>query len=89
MTRKGVLPYKTSNNLGKKLMLMQASKIAEKGGIKVNVAQVEQEVADFCSVSRDTIVMIKRGLNQPSLPLALKIAKYFETTVEDIFKLEG
>lgn len=81
------LPYKTENDLSRRLSLLQAKRIAEKGGAKVNISEVEQEVANYCGVSRDTIVMIKRGLNQPSLPLALKICEFFDAKVEDIFTL--
>lgn len=83
------LPYTTENDLGRRLSVLQAKRIAEKGGVKVNISEVEQEVADFCEVSRDTVVMIKRGLNQPSLPLAMKIAQFFDANVEDIFTLIG
>lgn len=37
-------------------------------------------------VSRQTISSIERGDYNPSIILALKIAKVFNTSVEDIFK---
>lgn len=37
-------------------------------------------------VSRQTISSIERGEYNPSIVLALKIAKVFNTTVEEIFK---
>ena len=37
-------------------------------------------------VSRQTISQIERGDYSPSVTLALKIAKVFGTTVEEIFK---
>jgi len=81
------LPYTTENNLSRRLSLLQAKRISERGGAKVNISEIEKEVADYCGVSRDTIVMIKRGVNQPSLPLALKICEFFGAKVEDIFTL--
>lgn len=81
------LPYTTENDLGRRLALLQAERIADKGGLKVNIAEVEQEVATYCGVSRDTIVMIKRMKNQPSLPLAMKICKFFDVNVEELFTL--
>lgn len=81
------LPYTTENDLSRRLSLLQAKRIAEKGGIKVNISEVEKEVADYCGVSRDTIIMIKRNKNQPSLPLAMKICKFFGVSVEDVFSL--
>lgn len=41
------------------------------------------------NVSRQTINAIEAGRYDPSLPLALSIACYFETTVEEIFHREG
>ena len=37
--------------------------------------------------SRQTISLIERGDYSPSVTLALKIAQYFETSVEEIFIL--
>jgi putative transcriptional regulator len=37
------------------------------------------------SVSRQTINSIEQERYTPSLPLALALARYFETTVEDMF----
>ena len=39
-------------------------------------------------VSRQAINAIETGKYDPSLPLALKIARLFETRVEEIFELE-
>jgi putative transcriptional regulator len=37
-------------------------------------------------VSRQTINAIETGRYLPSLPLAIAIARYFDTTVEEIFR---
>lgn len=39
-------------------------------------------------VSRQTINSIEQGRYLPSLPLAMAIARYFTTTVEDLFEPE-
>jgi putative transcriptional regulator len=39
-------------------------------------------------VSRQTIISIERGRYVPSLPLALKIARYFKRPVSEMFRLE-
>ena len=39
-------------------------------------------------VSRQAINAIETGKYDPSLPLAMKIARLFETTVEQVFELE-
>lgn len=39
-------------------------------------------------VSRQTINAIEAGRYDPSLPLAFKIARLFEMTIEDVFECE-
>lgn len=43
------------------------------------------ELATAVGVSRQTINSIEKGRYTPSLPLALALARYFETTVEEMF----
>jgi len=45
----------------------------------------QQELGEAMDVSRQTINSIEKGRYTPSLPLALALARYFETTVEEIF----
>ena len=45
----------------------------------------QRELAAALSVSRQTINSIEKGRYVPSLPLALALARYFGTTVEEIF----
>ena len=53
---------------------------------KINVNQ--QEMGQLVQVSRQTISQIERGDYSPSVTLALKIAKVFNASVEDIFEYE-
>lgn len=53
---------------------------------KINVNQ--QEMGRMVGVSRQTISQIERGDYSPSVVLALKIAKVFDVSVEDIFSYE-
>lgn len=53
---------------------------------KINVNQ--QEMGKLVDVSRQTISQIERGDYSPSVTLALKIAKVFQASVEDIFEYE-
>lgn len=46
------------------------------------------DLAKLVDVSRQTINAIEREKYDPSLPLALKIAKLFNKKVEEIFFLE-
>lgn len=48
----------------------------------------QTDLAKICGVSRQTISSIERGDYHPSIVLALKIAKYFNVTVEEVFKFE-
>jgi len=48
----------------------------------------QQQIADMVKVSRQTIVSIERGDYNPSVKLALLLAKRLETTVEQLFELE-
>jgi len=45
----------------------------------------QAELAKAMDVSRQTINAIETERYTPSLPLALALARYFETTVEEIF----
>ncbi len=47
----------------------------------------QQDLATALGVTRQTIISIEQGRYIPSLPLSLKIAQHFNTTVEDIFSL--
>lgn len=53
---------------------------------KLNLTQ--QQLADKIGVSRQTINSIEAERYIPSTVLALKIAAYFNTTVNEIFKLD-
>ncbi len=46
----------------------------------------QSELADRLAVSRQTINAIETEKYDPSLPLALKIAKLFKRPVEEIFQ---
>ncbi len=48
----------------------------------------QDDLAKLLEVSRQTINAIEREKYDPSLPLALKIAKVFGRKVEEIFFLE-
>lgn len=62
-----------------------------KNSIRVARAErriTQQELAEKCGVSRQTINAIEAGKFIPSTVLALKIARTFEKAVEAIFELE-
>lgn len=62
-----------------------------KNNIKVQRAihnLTQQDLADKIGVSRQTINALEAGKYVPSTVLALKLAKLFEKTVNEIFQLE-
>ena len=46
------------------------------------------DLAELVGVRRETIIRLEKGQYNPSLKLALDIAKVFGCTVEDIFSFE-
>jgi len=45
----------------------------------------QAQLADALDVSRQTVNAIETGKYDPSLPLAFKLAKLFDCSIEDIF----
>ena len=45
----------------------------------------QEELAQAVGVSRQTIISIEKGKYVPSVTLALRIAKHFNMSVEEIF----
>lgn len=48
----------------------------------------QAEVAAALGVSRQTVISIENGRYLPSLPLAFRIARFFDMTVDKMFDLE-
>lgn len=48
----------------------------------------QQELANKVGVTRQTIIAIEKGNYVPSVLLAIKIAKYFKTSVEKLFTIK-
>jgi len=48
----------------------------------------QQELGMRAGVSRQAINAIETGKYDPSLPLAMKLARLFERRIEDVFELE-
>ncbi|MFA5894440.1 MAG: helix-turn-helix transcriptional regulator [Candidatus Shapirobacteria bacterium] len=48
----------------------------------------QEELAKSVSVTRQTIIAIEKGNYTPSVVLALKLSKFFKTTVEKLFIME-
>lgn len=48
----------------------------------------QEDLAAALDVSRQTIIAIENDKYNPTLELAMKLARYLNTTVEDLFILE-
>lgn len=62
-----------------------------KNNLKVERAKkdiTQADLADIIDVSRQTINAIEKNRYVPSTALALKLSRYFDTTVNDLFELE-
>ena len=46
----------------------------------------QANLADQLGVSRQTVNAIEKGKFDPSLPLAFKVARLFDLSIEDIFQ---
>lgn len=60
-------------------LITKLKEYREQAGLK------QAELAERVGVRRETIVNLERGKYNPSLKLAMDIAKVFHTTVEELF----
>ncbi len=49
----------------------------------------QQQLADKVGVTRQTIIAIEAGKYAPSLPLAFRIARTFDITIEQVFQYDN
>jgi putative transcriptional regulator len=49
----------------------------------------QQALGQALGVSRQTINAIEQDRYDPSLPLAIRMARYFDMTVEEVFHVDG
>ena len=57
--------------------------LREKSGLS------QSDLGDALGVSRQTINSIERGRYLPSLPLAFSLARFFDTSIEEIFDADN
>jgi len=53
--------------------------------LRAETGMLQRELAEALEVSRQTINSIETGRYDPSLPLAIAIARFFHRPVEEIF----
>ena len=61
------------------MLITKIKEYREKAGMK------QAELAELVNVRRETIVCLENGRYNPSLKLAMDIAKKFNVQVEDLF----
>ena len=49
----------------------------------------QQQLAEAIGVIRQTVIAMEQNKYQPSVVLALRLARYFKVPVEKIFQLSG
>jgi len=54
-----------------------------------NGQMTQQQLADKVGVTRQTIIAIEAGKYAPSLPLAFRIARAFNASIEDVFQYDS
>jgi putative transcriptional regulator len=53
--------------------------------LRAGLDMTQDDLAKKLKVTRQTIIAIESGRYDPSLELAFKISRYFNSTIEDIF----
>jgi putative transcriptional regulator len=66
----------------KQIIKNQVYELRTKSGI------TQEALAEAVGVTRQTIIAIEKGNYTPSVILALRIAKFFKKSVEDIFQIK-
>lgn len=81
------LNYSVVSNLDAFINKEVGKRMMSNGGIKVLKSDIIAEIAEYAGVGWENINRVKRNMVTPSLPVAMKIAEYFNVKVEDIFKI--
>lgn len=53
--------------------------------MRTGADKTQEDLAEAIGVTRQTVIAIEKGNYAPSILLALKIARFFKVSVEDIF----
>ena len=62
------------------MLVTKLREFRERDGLK------QADLADLVGVRRETIVNLEKGRYNPSLKLAMDLAKVFHVSVEDLFR---
>ncbi|AHZ09702.1 HTH DNA binding protein [Bacillus phage CAM003] len=78
MRKSRITPYQVTNNLNTLI-----NDIKEMSGLKKYV--IVDEIAQYCGLTSESIKKMSENRIQPSLPVAFKLAQYFEIGIEALF----
>ncbi|KYN75945.1 transcriptional regulator [Clostridium sporogenes] len=56
--------------------------------LRIASNMTQQQLADLVSVSSRTVISLEKGQYNPSIMLAYKIARVFNTTIEELYCLK-
>ena len=56
--------------------------------LRTKAEVTQEELAGAVGVTRQTIIAVEKGNYTPSVLLALKIAKFFKKSIEDVFNIK-
>lgn len=56
--------------------------------LRISVGITQEDMAERLGVSRQTVISLEKGRYRPSIVLAFKLAKLFNTSIEDLFTME-
>lgn len=56
--------------------------------LRTKIKVTQEELAEAVGVTRQTIIAVEKGNYTPSVLLALKLAKFFKKSIEEIFNIK-
>lgn len=80
--------FTTTDELERYIEKLREEKYLRKQKLKVyreNCGLLIDEAANFLGISKTYLEKIENGEKDPTLELALKIAKFYKTTVDNLF----
>ncbi|PGO60628.1 helix-turn-helix domain-containing protein [Priestia megaterium] len=80
------IPYKTENIIDR-LVLERQGKYRIEQARDMSKKDIFEDMEKYTGIGWESIKRISGGRAQPSLPVAMKIAEYFQKSVDDIFNL--
>lgn len=81
------MAYRTVTKLNDFIKKYQI-KVSNERDCVITIKDVMEELGQFADISWNTVKQIKNKDMQPSLAVAMRIAEFFETTVEEMFIVE-